>query len=69
MEVHKCYMVFRDGKHGKKPKYKHADIAKAFEEAERLTRETGDKFIIVEVIGAVMFTESKGLQIVEATNS
>lgn len=66
MEVSKCYMVYKDGRHGRKPRYKHSDAAKALLEAERLTRECGDKFLVVEVIGAVMFSEAKGLQIVSA---
>ena len=47
-------MVYKDGKHGCKPKYKHGSIQGAMEEATRLSHKFPEAtLLVVEVIGCV----------------
>lgn len=66
MEVKKCWMVYRDGKHGCKPRRKHEDLASAMAEADRLARTVPGKYLVVEVIGAVHFCEEHGMRMAQA---
>jgi len=54
MSTQKCWMVYKDGKHGCKPKYKHGSIQGAMEEATRLSHKFPEAtLLVVEVIGCV----------------
>lgn len=65
MKVAKCWMVFRDGPFGHKPKRKHSTLAEAMTEAKRLSATCPHKFLVVEVIGAVIDDEH-GFRMAEA---
>ena len=66
MQVAKNWMVFHDGPRGHKPKRKHPTIPEAMTEAMRLAdKHKGCKFIVVEVIGAVIYDEH-GFRMAEA---
>ena len=66
MKVKKCWMVYRDGKEGRKPRYKHESLAEAMAEADRLSRAVPGKYLVVEVIGGVMFCEEHGFRMAQA---
>lgn len=69
MIVRKGYYVFREGIIGQKPKKRHDTPDEALLEAERLARsQPCAKFLVLEVLGGVHFTEEFGLRVVDATD-
>jgi hypothetical protein len=59
-------MVYKDGKYGCKPKFKHGSIQGAMEEAQRLAEKFPTfKILVVEVIGCVEMKDG-GIRVGEA---
>jgi hypothetical protein len=64
--MNKFYMVYQDGREGRKPRYKHETISRAIDEAVRLASVCPARFLVVEVMGAVAAGENGQISITQA---